>query len=566
MFQKRNLRAICNEVVLLLLSAFVLALSFPSFCSKSGFGFFVFLALIPVFIVVRSASFKIVWFYGFLYGYVFYWIFNFWLSAFHPLANVLVQVIKGAEMALLFLGLKIADRVISKKFSYVLQAFIWVAYSYLAQSWFAGYPYGTVAYALYRYKLLIQIADFSGIWLLNFIIVLPQAYFGRWIYDRLTNLSSSLLKDILENWIVLSAYSVLIVFQLIYGILMLNRWKNIVPDSNYKIATVQHNSDSWAGGYDTYKRNFNTLKKLSLEAKEMQPDMIVWSETAFVPSVDWYTTYPYVGSGKGPQFDYLRKTQELVEDFVVFGENLGIPLVTGNPSSKIQDNAMFPYDEFGNWNKDDYNSVILFDNGMLKDSYLKQHLVPFTEHFPYQKQLPWLYNLLKANGYNWWEMGHESKVFEDSNGIKFSTPICFEDIFGYLCADFVKNGADLLINLTNDSWSGSEVAERQHAYMAVFRAVETRKSVLRGTNSGISCLILPTGKIVGEMEPFKVGFKIWDVPVYSNDSYSDTLYVRYSDTTAKLFVYCALFGLLFGTAKCIVVRVIGKKRSTSRCK
>lgn len=566
MFQKRNLRAICNEVVLLLLSAFVLALSFPSFCSKSGFGFFVFLALIPVFIVVRSASFKIVWFYGFLYGYVFYWIFNFWLSAFHPLANVLVQVIKGAEMALLFLGLKIADRVISKKFSYVLQAFIWVAYSYLAQSWFAGYPYGTVAYALYRYKLLIQIADFSGIWLLNFIIVLPQAYFGRWIYDRLTNSSSSLLKDILENWIVLSAYSVLIVFQLIYGILMLNRWKNIVPDSNYKIATVQHNSDSWAGGYDTYKRNFNTLKKLSLEAKEMQPDMIVWSETAFVPSVDWYTTYPYVGSGKGPQFDYLRKTQELVEDFVVFGENLGIPLVTGNPSSKIQDNAMFPYDEFGNWNKDDYNSVILFDNGMLKDSYLKQHLVPFTEHFPYQKQLPWLYNLLKANGYNWWEMGHESKVFEDSNGIKFSTPICFEDIFGYLCADFVKNGADLLINLTNDSWSGSEVAERQHAYMAVFRAVETRKSVLRGTNSGISCLILPTGKIVGEMEPFKVGFKIWDVPVYSNDSYSDTLYVRYSDTTAKLFVYCALFGLLFGTAKCIVVRVIGKKRSTSRCK
>ena len=62
---------------------------------------------------------------------------------------------------------------------------------------------------------------------------------------------------------------------------------------------------------------------MSLEAVMQDPDMVVWSETAFVPSVNWYTTYPYSGNDAGATFDYLRNIQVLVDDFVRFGSELG---------------------------------------------------------------------------------------------------------------------------------------------------------------------------------------------------------------------------------------------------
>ncbi len=604
--RKRNLGTVCSEVVLLLLSAFLLSLAHPSFISNNGFGFLAFFALIPVFAVIRNTSYPLVAPYGFLYGFVYYAIFNYWLTSFHPYAILIVTLIKAVEMIFLFLALKAVDSWFSKTASDVasvsngisvsngvsgakgaqalkrtlfhlipvFQAIIWVAYSYVSQSWFAGYPYGTIAYALYRYKILIQIADLFGIWGLNFMLVLPQAFLGAWCCDffsktkierplgslHLQNAQEvdkktgfqghlpwqSLKVYLLKNKILVIVYLVLFAFQLVYGAAVLNFWKNAQEDNSFDVATVQHNADSWKGGYDTYKRNFLNLSRMSLEASLQNPDMIIWSETAFVPSVDWYTQYPYEGDDEGSAFDYLRAIQELVDEFVDFGTSLGIPLLTGNPSGEIKDESLPPYDEEGNWNKEDYNSVILFDDGVIKQSYRKQHLVPFTEHFPYEKQMPWLYNLLKANDYHWWEKGEESVVFETSNGIKFSTPICFEDVFGDICANFVTSGADLIVNMTNDSWSGSVAAERQHMAMAVLRSVENRRTTIRGTNSGITCLITPDGTIQGEMEPFKMGWKIWEVPVYGADTYGYTLYSKTVDIFAQICTYASYVILAFG--------------------
>lgn len=564
--RRRNLRTVCSEVVLLLVSAFVLSMAHPSFLSKTGFGMLSMIALIPVFAVIKNTSWKLVGAYGFLFGFVYYSIFNYWLTSFHPFAILIVTIIKGAEMVPLFFALKAADRwlgdVLKGRLVHVIQSIFWVAYAYLSQSWFAGYPYGTVAYAFYNYKVLIQFCDLFGIWGLTFMTTLPQAFLGNWCCDHFsktrTEHSEGLWKHILFHKVTLIIYVVLVLAQVIYGIITLNFWKKAEEDSSFRVATVQHNADSWKGGYDTYKRNFINLEKMSLEAMLQKPDLIVWSETAFVPSVDWYTNYPYTGNDEGASFDYLRKIQELVNEFVKFGTELGIPLLTGNPSSTIKDESLPPYDEEGNWNKKDYNSVILFDDGEIKTQYLKQHLVPFTEHFPYEKQLPWLYNLLKANDYHWWEKGTEPVVFETSNGITFSTPICFEDVFGDVCAGFIANGADLLINMTNDSWSGSEAAERQHMAMAVFRSVENRRTTLRGTNSGMTCLITPDGTIQGEMTPFKMGWKIWDVPVYSGETYGTTLYTNTVDLSAHICVWISWAILACGLVLVVLKTVRGR--------
>ena len=564
--RRRNLRTVCFEVVLLLVAAFVLSLAHPSFMSKRGFGLLSLIALIPVFAVIRNTTWKLVGAYGFLFGFVYYSIFNYWLTTFHPFAILIVTIIKGAEMVALLFALKAADRwtgcILKGRLVHVFQAVIWVAYAYLSQGWFAGYPYGTIAYALYSYKILIQVADLFGIWGITFMMVLPQAFLGNWLCDHYssttTEHSEGLWKHVLFHKITLIIFVVLLIAQIIYGIINYSKWKKAEPDTSFTVATVQHNADSWKGGYDTYKRNFINLEKMSLEAMLRKPDLIVWSETAFVPSVNWYTTYPYEGNDEGDNFDYLRKIQNLVNDFVRFGTELGIPLLTGNPSSIIDDETLPPYDEEGNWNKLDYNSVILFDDGTIKQTYLKQHLVPFTEHFPYERQMPWLYNLLKANDYHWWEKGTEPVVFETSNGITFSTPICYEDVFGDICAEFVENGADLIVNMTNDSWSGSEAAERQHAVMAVFRCIENRKTMLRSTNSGLTCLITPDGTIQGEMEPFKMGWKLWDVPVYETKTYGTTVYTNTIDISAKICVYLSYAIIAVGLV-IVVLRTIRKK-------
>ena len=546
---RRSLRTVCSEVLVLLASAFLLSIAFPGFMSANGIGFLALIALIPVFAVIRNTTWSLVWLYGFFFGFAYYIFFNYWLKGFHALAILLVPIIKGGEMVFLFLALKAADSFF-KKHGYLLQAAIWVAYAYLSESWFAGYPYGNIAYALYRYRILIQFIDITGIWGLIFLMVLPQAFLGSYLRDLAYNKAPSFKSYIKSNVIYISLYALFVILALIYGGVKLKEWNNKESDRTWRVATVQHNHDSWKGGYNTYLKNFNNLRRYSIEAIEQDPDILVWSETAFVPSVSWHTTY----SAEGTDWQDIAK---LTEDFVDFATSLNVPLLTGNPKGVIKDESLPPYLEDGTQNRVDYNTVILFKDGKIEKEYKKQHLVPFTEHFPYEKTMPLLYKILKANDYNWWEKGDESVVF-DLDGVKFSTPICFEDVFGYLSAEFVKAGADVIVNMTNDNWSKKVSAELQHAAIGTYRSIETRKATIRGTNSGITCLITPTGKMEDIMEPFTMGSHLYEVPVYQSEK--NTFYVEHIDLFAHIAIYISASALAAG----LIISIMKKVKKNER--
>ena len=534
--RERSLRTLCSEVLVLLASAFVLAASFPGFLTDDGIAPLVFVALIPVFMVIRNTTWRCVWFHGFLFGLVYYFFFNYWLKGFHALAIVIAPVIKGGEMLLLFLALKAIDEAFPKK-GYILKGAVWAAYAYLAENWFAGYPYGNIVYALYPYPVLYQTADITGIWGIICLMVFPQAAAADYLYPWVMGKRGSFRLWLKSNLIPLIIWALLAVASIIYGIFSLAYWEDRTPSSTMRVACVQHNHDSWKGGYNTYRSNFNNLKRYTTESLVTDPDLVIWSETAFVPSVAWHTTYDAEGT-------VWEDIHDLTIDFVEYAESIGVPLLTGNPKSVIADPSLPPYDEDGNKNSVEYNTVILFQDGEIKGEYIKQHLVPFTEHFPYEKQLPWLYNLLKAMDYNWWIPGTEPTVFE-LNGVHFSTPICYEDSFGVLNAEYVANGAEVIINMTNDNWSKKPSAEWQHAEIAAFRSVETRKAMVRGTNSGITCLIVPTGEIQDPMKPFSMGTHTYEVPVYSQSDYGNTFYVEHIDLFAKIAIGVSIAALAY---------------------
>jgi len=273
-------------------------------------------------------------------------------------------------------------------------------------------------------------------------------------------------------------------------------------------------------------------------AERPRPDMAVWSETAFVPRIYWHETY------RDDPSSWL-----LVRELMDYLAEQTVPFVIGNDDAR-KDPAKNPNANEGH--RVDYNAAMLFENGRETGIYRKLRLVPFTEHFPYQKQLPALHRALVNADTHFWEKGTEAKVFQGP-GFTFSTPICFEDTFGSLVRRFAQNGAQVIVNLSNDAWSKSLPAQNQHLSMAVFRAVENRLSMVRATASGQTCGIAPNGRIIGMAPPFTESALVVAIPVIKGD----TVYTRRGDFLAVGFTVAAVFLLLFG-AVAGIIRKYGK--------
>jgi apolipoprotein N-acyltransferase len=156
-------------------------------------------------------------------------------------------------------------------------------------------------------------------------------------------------------------------------------------------------------------------------------------------------------------------------------------------------------------------------------SYDKVHLVPFGEYVPMKRFLPFVQRLVAAAGD--FLPGDKVAPLRFPKG-QAGVLICFESIFPELGRAMTKNGATLLVNLTNDAWYGMSSAPFQHFSMAVFRAVENRRPVVRAANTGISAFILPSGKIVEQSDLFTEALLTQEIPLADSGL---TLYTRYGD-------------------------------------
>jgi len=520
-----KLTKIGTELSLLVTGAVLFALSFPSFLSENGYSALAFISLVPVFALVHRSSWAVIGPYGFLYGFVTYALFNFWLSTFHPLAIFIVPTIYAVYFLVVFPLLKLADS-LYPRYGYLLQILVWLGYEFLRTKGFLGYPYGNIGYSQYLFVPFIQISAITGFWGVSALVVFPSAYIGNAVRDKIGNLKDFAKHHRIEALV----YAGAVVLVLGFGFAVQKDYEGY---RQWKVALVQHNASNWEGGVRTFRRNLQTLKTLSEEALTHNPEIVIWSETAFVPGVDWHTKY---------RTDPERYA--LVKEFREFMASQSVPFLTGNDDGQLKNMNLPPVLKDGSYNRVDYNAVLLYHENELKQTYRKTHLVPFTENFPYERLFPRFYRLLVEHDYHFWEKGTEYTVF-DAAGVKFSTPICFEDVFGYISRLFVREGAEVIVNMTNDSWSGSVAAQMQHMGMAVFRAIENRRSVIRGTNSGMTCTIDPDGRITGMLKPFTKDFLISTVPVYTERT---TLYTRWGDWFAIGSLVLAAAFLILGLA------------------
>lgn len=483
------------------LSGLLLTAALP----KINFSFFAWFALLPLLVAVRNASPQQGLRLGFTTGMVHYIGLLYWLVhtmhiyGYLPIYQCIIILFFMATILSLFLGgfgWFIASKV-QKPGQLWLVPVIWTTIEYLRAYLFTGFPWGFLGHTQYQNLWVIQIADLIGVYGISFLIatinisifVCFTAFFKyKWK-------GNPVRLKIVGIFLVFAA--VMLSATLFYGryrVNMVDRTTKKAPTVN--VALIQGNIDQsikWEASFQNYTiKRYNRLSQSSLSAK---PDLVVWPETA----APFYFTYD-----KGLTRKVIRNVRKSKTFYLV-----------GSPSVTI-DKDVVQY----------YNSAYLIaPTGSIIGKYDKVHLVPFGEYVPLKKWLPFIGKMVEQIGD--FRPGKKGGVLSWKTA-NLGIQICYEIIFPDLARAMVKNGSDLLINITNDAWFGTTGAADQHFAMAVFRAVENKRALARSANTGISGFIDPAGRILMTTPLYEEKVLTQSIPVLKET----TIYTRFGDIFA----------------------------------
>lgn len=472
-FFMQNLPPLLKNLFLLLLSSFLFGLD-NAVLSWVSFT--------PLFMLIDRIKVKESFLYGAIYGLLSSYLYAPWLINFNTIAGIFVYFIFLIRWSFLLFLLKIVNKK-CKGLAGGVSCLLLVCYEWVKTQGFLGISYTNIGYTQYKNLALIQAASIGGVFIVSFIL-----YLSSYTLFMLLKLKSK--KNKRECFIYLAVFLMLNLIFYTYGAVKISIIKGKEKSFSNKITVcaVQSNEDPFSFGIEEYEKNCNTLIELSKKAQEegKKIDLIVWPETAVVPSI--MKNYSAI--------DTRRK--KLVDRLLEFIDSGHSAFLIGN----------FHIDK----EEKEFNAAFLFVPKVntippLPQVYKKVHLVPFSETFPYKKQFPFIYDKLLDGGVQLWEAGEERNVLK-LGGFTFGTPICFEDTFGKDSRIFFKNGAKAFINISNDSWGASHKCQEQHLKMAVFRSVENNLPTVRSATSGVTCFINRYGKITKRVKEFVPGYLI----------------------------------------------------------
>jgi apolipoprotein N-acyltransferase len=291
---------------------------------------------------------------------------------------------------------------------------------------------------------------------------------------------------------------------LIYGFVSL-RTSHGRPSPGIRIAVLQGNIEQNMKWNELYRERIMDVygSLVSRAKKEFNPDIILWPESS-VPG--------YVLSSELLQ----RWMKRLIDESRCYH-------LVGAVS----------YSE-----KKFYNCIMLFSpDAVMSNSYAKMHLVPFGETVPLKSFLSKYIKTLNELGD--FSPGRNYSIFRLPYAPIVGN-VCFESIFPYISRNLTKNGAQILVNVTNDGWYLKTSAPYQHFMFNIFRAVENRRMLVRSANTGISGLIDENGRVVSRSAIFEELYL--GVTVRPNSRI--TFYTRFGDFFVLLCFIVSASGLV----------------------
>jgi apolipoprotein N-acyltransferase len=500
-------------------SGLLLALSFPPFESASV----AWVALIPLLVALlhprvdadlRAAS-RSSFFLGLTAGLVFWLVSMSWMLRLFetsPAPALLIMVGWGLlsvycalyfgafAMTVAWVAGKLGtDKLWKTLLLTVLIPVLWVGGEMARSVWLTGFPWNLLGVSQYRNLVLIQGAQWVGVPGISALVMLANTGLTFTVMRHLPPWTGKKYRPHLELFIVLM--TIALCFRA--GMKLVRQ--HTPAEGGVSIAAIQPaipQVKKWSQEQiDFVHSTFRRLTGQALAEGPIRPDLVIWPETAT----------PYCVTEPG-------ESRELVSEL----SRRGVPLLVGSMDMiNLGEQSLC------------FNSSFLFQtNGVVAQSYNKQHLVPFGEYIPLSGLMPALAGLAPM-GWNC-TPGREATVFTVGKPAwTFSVLICFEDIMSDLSRAFVSAGARLLVNQTNDGWFDRSAGPVQHMSHCVFRCVENRVPAVRVANSGITCLIEPSGRIIEPTrnewgQPPESLVARWEVAV-PGEEFEVTPYTRHGD-------------------------------------
>ena len=468
-------------------------------------------AFAPLFwIVVHTDSWRRILLWGWLAGFFthllgFYWlvytisVFGEFPYSVSVLVFLIYAALQGLQMALFALLVKRSG---FGPLS-ILPAIFWVAIEFWFPRLFPWY----LANSQLPFLTFIQSADLVGPYGASFLIM----WFNAAAFEAF--LSWQLARPIRWNALLLVILCVLV--SVAYGIFRLQTvTTGAASAAKLNLGAVQGDIDidlKWNA--ILVKRNLETYRNLTGQVDGSR--LVIWPETAvelWLPE----------NLAQIPP-DVLPPLN--AESFFIFGARSYRGHI-GGPDFKA------------------FNTAFLSDGkGRIIGHYHKQVLLAFGEYLPFSAILSKLPAMPFADGFT---PGNGPHTLDLPGPIHIAPLICYEDLMPELSRAFVKSGkANILVNLTNDAWYGRTVAPWQHARLAQWRAIETRRSLVRVTNTGVTSVINPKGEMIQSLPLFTaVAFRA-EIALMDGE----TLYVRFGDWFAWSATLISLAVLLLCRGK-----------------
>lgn len=357
----------------------------------------------------------------------------------------------------------------------------WTAVEWLRSFGDLGFTWAVAGDTLASYPLLLQAAELGGVWILTLWVTGLSAA----LYRLARPLATTRRPRVALLAVALAASLPA------YGALRLDALESRMREwPTLRVAAVQPNVPQevkWDPAFvdETYRR----LGTLTLRSAEREPALVVWPESA-VPG-------------------YLRydpRAQELVSGL---SRRIEAPIFTGtNDADTISGRSGADPGDFRVYNA----AYLVSGDSIMPGRYAKRRLVPIAERVPFlpgmlsgffEKLSDWTGQFAPGTGWTTWTV----------EGYGFGVLICYESVFPASSRQLVRNGADFLLNITNDAWFGRTAAPYQHASHLSLRAVENRVSFLRSANTGISGWVDPLGRYRERTGIYVPGVVVADLPM-----------------------------------------------------
>ena len=466
-----------------------------------------------------------------------YWIYN---AAFIAvLAAVIVNTILFTTIFWLF---HFTRRKLGSKLGYFAFVIYWIGFEHFYLNAEISWPWLNLGNALAKDIKLIQWYEYTGtlggtLWILLLNLFLYKIF-----------KSSIHTKNIKNQIPQLILYLLLLIIPITISLSIFSNYKEKGKD--YNIAVLQPNIDPYNDKFGglSQAEQFNIIMNLADSIIDDTTDYVIGPETALSSIWIHELNKDYnIHSIKR----FVRKNPEV--NFIIGMDcyKRFKPSESLSPTARYWKEANIYYDAF--------NSALQIDANFNMSIYHKSKLVVGVEKIPYPGLMKFLEKIILNLGGTTGSRGTQDFRGTFKHAIdetRIAPVICYESVYGEFVTDYVKNGANLIFVITNDGWWGNTSGYKQHLTYSQLRAIETRRSIARSANTGISAFINQKGEILNKTN-------WWVADAIKNTVKANTkltFYVRYGDYIGRLAKFLTIITLLYTIVQSLLNKSLLKKK------